>query len=370
MTVTPLPPFAANEPAIAAQAAATTKPSPTPATAFPASPAEGSGALLSPPIVAISVFVLVGLALALMRLGAPVLSPLLLAFFLVTLALPAFRFLKRKGIKKGLALLLLVVGMLVIGLTLAVLAYLSVQRLVSGLATHTGDIEQAVNGLLGNVSGSESLRQVAVNFFVAFAGVLTGVITQFSISILLAVFLIVEAPRLGGLMRTSMKELPFLGMTPQVMDAAITYFMVRLRLNVITGLAFGLFLWVIGVDYALLWGIIAIFLSFIPYIGLVVAAAPPVLLALAEFGLGMALVVIVAVTLINFTVENLLAPSMTGRSLSLSPAVVFVSFLFWTWLLGPVGALVAMPITVLLMITFQRYSMTRWVAEIIGTAPR
>jgi predicted PurR-regulated permease PerM len=348
---------------------AQTPPAPSSAAAVPG--AEIGGLFGSPPIAALAIFVLVGLALALLRAGASMLSPLILAFIMVTISLPVYGWLQKRGVGKGLAIVLLALGIMVVGLLLALLAWLSVQRLISGLNNHLEAIETSTRALITStgIGNAEGTSRAIAQLFATLAGTIVSVVTQFSISAILAAFLIIEAPRFGRLLNTSMKNLPFLGMTPQVMQAAVAYILVRLRLNLLTGLAFGLFLWIIGVDYALLWGIITVFLSFVPYVGLVLAAIPPVVLALAERGWVWALVVIVAVTAINFTVENVLAPQMTGKTLSLSPAVVFVAFLFWIWILGPVGALTAMPLTVLLMLTFEKYESTRWVAELIGAPP-
>ena len=93
---------------------------------------------------------------------------------------------------------------------------------------------------------------------------------------------------------------------------------------------------------------------------------PPALLALAESGWLQALIVVIAITAMNLTVENVLEPGYTGKRLQLSPTVVFLSFFFWAWLLGPIGALLSMPITVLLMLVSQRDEGTRWMAQIIG----
>ena len=79
-----------------------------------------------------------------------------------------------------------------------------------------------------------------------------------------------------------------------------------------------------------------------------------------------ALLVVIGVTVINVSVENIVAPVYTGRGLSLSPLVVFIAFFFWAWLLGPVGALLAMPITVLIMLILQGDERTRWLARIVG----
>jgi predicted PurR-regulated permease PerM len=107
-------------------------------------------------------------------------------------------------------------------------------------------------------------------------------------------------------------------------------------------------------------------LSYIPYIGLFTAMIPPAILALAEFGLLYGVLVVVGAAVINLLIENVLEPSYTGKKLSLSPSVVFVSFFIWGWLLGPIGALLSMPITVMLMLVLGRHESTQWLAKIIG----
>ena len=95
---------------------------------------------------------------------------------------------------------------------------------------------------------------------------------------------------------------------------------------------------------------------------------PPALLAWAESGPLAALLVVVAIVLMNLTIENVLEPSYTGRKLQLSPAIVFISFFFWGWLLGAIGALLSMPITVLLLLVFSQNEGTQWLAQLIGRA--
>jgi predicted PurR-regulated permease PerM len=93
---------------------------------------------------------------------------------------------------------------------------------------------------------------------------------------------------------------------------------------------------------------------------------PPTILALAEFGLVRGILVVVGAVVLNLLVENVLEPSYTGKKLRLSPSVVFISFFLWGWLLGPVGALLSMPITVMLMLILNQHESTQWLAEIIG----
>jgi AI-2 transport protein TqsA len=116
-----------------------------------------------------------------------------------------------------------------------------------------------------------------------------------------------------------------------------------------------------------MWGILTFFLSFVPYIGLVLAVAPAVLLALAEFGWDRALLVIAGVTVINILAENVLSPMMS-RGLKISPTIVFVSFVFWAWLLGGPGAFLAVPITLFVAVMFDTVPETRWLANVIGVS--
>ena len=128
-------------------------------------------------------------------------------------------------------------------------------------------------------------------------------------------------------------------------------------------------LFVLGVDFPLLWGILTFFLSFVPYIGLPIAAAPGVLLALAEFGVSRALLAILGVVVINQLAEYGLDPFFLSRGLQLSPAIVFLSFTLWAWLLGAPGAFLAMPITLLLAAMFDTFPETRWLASLMTTRP-
>jgi len=140
---------------------------------------------------------------------------------------------------------------------------------------------------------------------------------------------------------------------------------VRIRINFVTALGLLVLMLVTGVDSALLWAVGAFFLSFVPYIGLALALIPPAVLAFAESGVLFALIIVVGGIVLNVIAENVLEPMWTGRALRLTTWLVFAMFFFWVWLLGPVGALVSMPITVLLVLVLQRNERTRWVAALL-----
>lgn len=317
----------------------------------------------------------VGIVLVLMRWSSPVLNPILFAWYLTAIAYPIFNALKKRGMNRGISLLLLVAGMLLVGLLLAFLMLTGAKRLTTGLEAYGGLFESRqaeVDGLLNDfglentvVSDALSSDQLS-GLLTSIAGMTAAVASDFVFSVVLTAFLLLESKRFAAILKTIPVDHPVMHQMPALMQTAVAYFGIRTRLNLITAAGFTILLLLLGVDYALLWGVLAFFLSYIPYIGLAIAMIPPSLLALAEYGPMRALIVIIGATAINLTIESVLEPSFTGKRLSLSPSIVFVSFFFWAWLLGPVGAILSMPITVMLLLVLGGDEHTQWLARIIS----
>jgi AI-2 transport protein TqsA len=116
----------------------------------------------------------------------------------------------------------------------------------------------------------------------------------------------------------------------------------------------GLWIWVLGIDFAFVWGLLFFVLNFVPNIGSIVAAVPPILMAFVQFGPGHALMLAVGLLGIEQFIGNFIDPKIQGRALQVSPAVVLVSIIFWTWAWGVPGAFLAMPITIALMMVFSQ----------------
>jgi predicted PurR-regulated permease PerM len=185
--------------------------------------------------------------------------------------------------------------------------------------------------------------------------------------LIIVLFLLAEGPALMGRLRASAgRGHPQVERLASVGQSVVRQFGLRAILNLVTALCVTVLLFALGVDLPVMWGILTFFLSFVPYIGLVLALAPAVLLALAEFGLGRALIVIVGVTVINILAENVLSPMIMSRGLSISPTVVFLSFVFWAWLLGGPGAFLALPITLFVAVMLDTFPETRWLANLVG----
>jgi predicted PurR-regulated permease PerM len=280
--------------------------------------------------------------------------------------MPLYRWLQRRRVKRGLALLLLILLLVGGGAALILLALSAIRHLQTGLdlygdqlAARMMELETALaqRGIeLGGLSAQVAATGASV--LGELLRVIAGVASNALVSLVVVAFFLLESQRFLEILRSDrVQERPLLGELPQLARTAVQYFGIRTRLNLLTGAGVSILCLVVGVDYPLLWGVLAFVLSYIPYVGLFTAMIPPTLLALAESGWLQAAIVVIGITALNLTIENVLEPGYTGRRLQLSPTIVFLSFFFWAWLLGPVGALLSMPITVMLFLVCQRDSL-------------
>ena len=324
---------------------------------------RGSPGTLGPLVAAVAA----GLLLYLTAWAAPVVAPLGLGLFLAALAAPLFGRLEARGTSPPVALLVTVGVVLAVGVAIVVLLLVSARTLTDSLAGYATELEPryadaGVDGTLRGLLPPETLVSVLRSVI----GIIGQVASALGFAIVVAALLLLDGPHLarlaeGGLGRRN----PLMRELPAVAQAAVTYFLVRIRVNLATAAALLALMLVLGIDDPLLWALGAFFLSFVPYLGLILALIPPTILALAESGPLAALAMVVGGTLLNLVAENVLEPTLTGRALELSTWLVFVMFFVWVWVLGPIGALLSMPITVLLVLLLAHEERTRWIAELV-----
>src|SRR5215213_3249414 len=255
-----------------------------------------------------------------MRLGAPILDPIFFAVVLALLFSPIYAWLRRRRVPTPLALVIMLVGLTVLFLGIAGILGVSIARFSGDIGSYTGKLNDqldSIQSLTKNLGVSKADLHKALS-----PSALTGAI--------------------GAIL------------------SGIADFLSNLFLILI------IVLFLLRVDFPLMWGVLAFFLSFIPWIGLPLAVAPAVILALAEHGLTSALLVIAGVTVINILAENALSPMLMGRGLSISPTVLFLGFIFWAWLLGGPGAFLAAPLTIFLILMLGTFPETQWLANVMG----
>ena len=137
--------------------------------------------------------------------------------------------------------------------------------------------------------------------------------------------------------------------------------------SLVTGLLAGTWLYILGVDHFLLWGVLAFLFNYIPNIGSIIAAVPAVLMALVQYGGGEAGLVALGFVVINTVMGNVVEPRFMGRGLGLSTLVVFLSLIFWGWLLGSVGMLLSVPLTMIVKIALESREESRWLAILLSS---
>ena len=131
------------------------------------------------------------------------------------------------------------------------------------------------------------------------------------------------------------------------------YVALKTLISMFTGLLVGVMLWAKGVNFYILWAMIAFLFNFIPNVGSIIAAIPGILLTLLQFGYTDALIITTGYVAINVTIGNIIEPNVMGQGMGLSPLVVFLSLIFWGWLLGPIGMILSVPLTMFLKIMME-----------------
>jgi predicted PurR-regulated permease PerM len=145
------------------------------------------------------------------------------------------------------------------------------------------------------------------------------------------------------------------------------YMAIKTLLSLVTAVLIMLWLWVLGVDYIVLWGLLAFLLNFIPNLGSILAALPVVLLALVQLGPMTAILTALGYLLVNVVIGNAIEPRFMGKGLDLSALVVFLSLVFWGWVLGSVGMLLSVPLTMTVKIALESSDDTRWLGVMLGS---
>jgi AI-2 transport protein TqsA len=146
------------------------------------------------------------------------------------------------------------------------------------------------------------------------------------------------------------------------------YLVIKTLVSGAVGVTIWLWLLILGVDYPVLWGTLSFLLNYVPNIGAIIAALPVVLLALVQLGVGSALLTVLGFAVVHIVLGNIVEPKLTGKGLSLSTLVVFLSLVFWGWVLGPIGMILSVPMTSLVTIALESYEKTRGLAFMLGSA--
>ncbi len=333
-------------------------------------------------------FFLVGLAsvfiiIAGIRDLAFILNPILLSLVITVTVLPLPAWFSKRGIPGWLSLVLtflIVLAMIGLVLLIIFLGMAQLSEVLPGLraaaAGNSADLFESQAGEFGlqidqltTTVQSFITSQRMTSLATALFGTLFSTISQAFLVMLIFAFMLSSALALPSSSRLGLRtDHPLVQQASTLTEDVRRYITLTTALNFLIGLANTVLLLVLGIDLALLWGLMAGLLGYIPAVGFWIAMIPPLILAYVKGGLSMAAVVLIGYALINGTVENLVKPRMLGQQLKISPAVVVIALFVWGWLLGAVGAILSTPLTLLLLSVLEGFDSTRWITILLRTA--
>jgi len=309
-----------------------------------------------------------------LKASAELITPVLLALFLSMIAAAPMSWMIRAGVPRGLATAAAISVLIVflVGLGAIIGAALDEFGQLAGYYRSRLQLfAQNVLGQLADYNIPETMMTelfnpaVVLDYTTNMFGVLSGLLSNSFLILLLIVFMLLELShfpaKLGVILS---REATAYFKTFQ--DSLDKYLVIKTGVSLLTGLTVWIVLGIVGVNFALIWALLAFLLNYIPNIGSFIAAIPPVLLAFIDLGASFALGIILFYLLINSLYGNILEPKLLGRSLGLSTLVVFISLVFWGWVFGPMGMLLSVPLTMVVKIGCEIKPETRWLAVLLS----
>jgi predicted PurR-regulated permease PerM len=303
----------------------------------------------------------------------------LVSVFLTLLGTPPVLWLERKRVPPFLAVMIVMAGMITLLVIIGGVVGASLSTFSDSMPFYQKRLQEQVLALKTFLASKDIVITDTVlleylnpgKAMSLTAGLLSGIGSALSniVLILLTVtFILLEASSFPIKLRSVLGDphRAFPQVTTFVNDIR-RYMVIKTIINLIAGVIIGLWLYILGVDFPVLWAFVAFLLYYVPDLGSIICAIPAVLLALIQLGMGPAALVGAGYVAIGFIHGNVIEPRLMGRKLGMSTLVVFLSLIFWGSLLGPIGLVLCIPLTMTMKFAFQSNESTRWIAVLLGS---
>ena len=321
-----------------------------------------------------------GVTILVVQHFAGFINTIIVAIILGILFVPMANKLQARGLGKGLALTLTMATVVAIMVGLFLFFLYSIARLGDAIPQYAAEMDQLIIEIeayaasLGlTLSETQTMLSLLdpselVDFFGGLVNTLLSILSDGLTVLLTLAFLLVGASTFSKRSQDMINNgNPGMARLYKFNSDIRHYVIITNNVGMAAGAINTVLLLVVGVDFAILWGVLSWLLSYIPFIGFFLALIPPTLLALLEFGWPTAIFVLVAYVLINSAIDDIIKPRMMGRGLDLAPVMVFVSVVFWGLILGPLGGILAVPVTVgIKQLVLEPDPDNRWIAELIS----
>ena len=308
----------------------------------------------------IIIIVVILSAVVALKFTAPITSLILLSIFLSLLIYPFLKWLEKRGISYNIGMLVTLLGIFILGLGILAFLVVTLSQLVQALPSLS-------------IKSSNFLAQYGnqiIEFIVSNIPItdIKGLIADGTFIIFAVIFLVYELPQIKKrLIKGLGEDNLILNKTFALVGDFIKYFIIRVKINLIYGIGVAGVLFIFDINFAVLWGLLTFILGFIPYLGIVIAAIPPVLVAWSKYGIQAAIIMGIFFITINTIAESYIFPRLTGKGLQMSVYVVFASLFVWGWILGPVGFFLGVPLTLIIIKYLENFDETRWLALLMAS---
>jgi len=315
-----------------------------------------------------------------MQMMSVLLVPFLIAVFLALITVRPMLWMQAHHVPSLLAALLIVTMLMLILAVLGTILGTSIAEFTAALPSYQARLDGIIAGvfdfIVRNFKLDESVESISDMIDPGWAmglvaGILTGlraVFTNAFLIIFTMIFILLEAStaktKFEAAFGTSADSLESVR---DFMQNLGRYLGIKTMISLATGLCAGVLTWALGLDFPLLWAMLAFLLNYVPTIGSIIAAVPAVLLALVQIGPGAAGATALGFIGINVVFGNFLEPRLMGYGVGISPLVVFVGLIAWGWIFGPVGMLLSVPLTMTLKMALENDDRTRWIAVLLGS---
>lgn len=316
------------------------------------------------------------------KMASQIVVILFLAIFISSIFSTLLKVFQKKHVPKIFSYFIILIIIVAISLMLIYVINISLKDFITNFPIYEEKFKSTLLKLLHYAQDSgfdiDKAKIIETLSFGSFFGFTTNILgsigtflSKFLLVIIGVAFILAESKsfqtKLKVIFRNDIKKLEHFNLFSFNIQK---YFVVKFFTSFLTGFIVAVFLTFFGVDYPILWGVLAMLFNFVPVFGSIVAAIPAILLALLNLDLNITLWVMALYIVINISISNILEPKLMGKELGLSPLIIFFSLIFWGYILGIVGMFLAVPITMTLKIAFDSNLDTRWLGILMSDLSR
>lgn len=336
--------------------------------------------LKSPTAKALVVLASLVVVLAGIKAASAIMVPFFLSGFIAIACGPLINWASRHHIPRWLSITLVILTIVFFGFLLAGLVGQSLTEFKENLPEYRAKLDTEFAWVIDqlarlNIHVNRELITshldpgMAMSLATNFISGMGGVLSNLFLILLTVIFMLFESDSIPARLHVALAD-PDMKMqhVDKFIRSVNSYLAIKTVVSLATGLIIGVWLYVMQVDHFLLWAVLAFMLNYIPNIGSIIAALPAVLIAFVQYGFASAGLAALGFVLVNTIMGNLVEPRLMGRGMGLSTLVVFLSLIFWGWLLGTVGMLLSVPLTMVVKIALESRKESEWLAVLLSSS--